>query len=67
MVGPLVQASDGHEAQLAQELVQLLELDQWPDLAALPALLAPPKGDVPSVMVTLPALAIYDGLFGVAR
>jgi hypothetical protein len=67
MVGLLVLAADGHEAQLAQELEQLLEMDQLPDLDALTALLAPPKGEVPEVVVTLPALAIYDGLFEVAR
>jgi hypothetical protein len=67
MVGLLVLAADGYEAQLAQELEQLLELDQLPDLDALTALLAPPKGEVPEVVVTLPALAIYDGLFEVAR
>jgi hypothetical protein len=38
-----------HEAQLAQELEQLIELDQLPDLNALTQLLAPPKGDVPQV------------------
>lgn len=67
MVGLLVLAADGHEAQLAQELEQLLELDQLPDLDALTALLAPPKGEVPAVVVTLPALAIYDGLLEVVR
>lgn len=66
MVGLLVLAADGHEAQLAQELEQLIELDQLPDLNALTQLLAPPKGDVPQVVVTLPALASYDELFEVA-
>lgn len=56
----------GHEAQLAQELEQLIELDQLPDLNALTQLLAPPKGDVPQVVVTLPTLASYDDLFEVA-
>jgi hypothetical protein len=65
MVGLLVLAADGHEAQLAQELEQLIELGQLPDLSALTQLLAPPKGDVPQVVVTLPALATYDGLFEV--
>jgi hypothetical protein len=67
MVGLLVLAADGHEAQLAQELEQLIELDQLPDLHALTLLLAPPAADVPHVMVTLPALAGYDALFEVAR
>lgn len=66
MVGLLVLAADGHEAQLAQELEQLIELDQLPDLGALTQLLAPPKGDVPQVVVTLPTLASYDELFEVA-
>ncbi|BDT74299.1 hypothetical protein os4_38520 (plasmid) [Comamonadaceae bacterium OS-4] len=66
MVGLLVLAAEGHEAQLAQELEQLIELDQLPDLNALTQLLAPPKGDVPQVVVTLPALASYDELFEVA-
>ena len=66
MVGLLVLAADGHEAQLAQELEQLMELEQLPDLNALTQLLAPPKGDVPQVVVTLPTLASYDELFEVA-
>lgn len=66
MVGLLVLAADGHEAQLAQELEQLIELGQLPDLNALTQLLAPPKGDVPQVVVTLPTLASYDDLFEVA-
>jgi hypothetical protein len=65
MVGLLVLAADGHEAQLAQELEQLIELNQLPDLNALTQLLAPPKGEVPQVVVTLPALASYDELFEV--
>ena len=59
-------AADGHEAQLAQELEQLIELDQLPDLNGLTQLLAPPKGNVPQVVVTLPTLAAYDDLFEVA-
>jgi hypothetical protein len=65
MVGLLVLAADGHEAQLSQELEQLIELDQLPDLHALTQLLAPPTGEVPQVVVTLPALASYDDLFEV--
>ena len=64
MVGLLGLAADGHEAQLAIELEQLIELDQLPDLQALTALLAPPKGEVPPVVVELPELAAYDGLLG---
>ena len=66
MVGLLVLAADGHEAQLAQELEQLIELDQLPDLNALTQLLAPPTADVPQVKVMLPALASYDELLAVA-
>ena len=42
MVGLLVLAAEGHEAQLADELEQLIEIDQLPDLHALSELLAPP-------------------------
>ena len=66
MVGLLVLAADGHEAQLAHELEQLIELGQLPDLSALTQLLAPIKGDVPQVVVTLPMLESYDELFAAA-
>jgi hypothetical protein len=65
MVGLLVLAADGHEAQLADELEQLIELDQLPDLHALTRLLAPPTTDVPDVVVDLPSLAGYDALIEV--
>jgi len=64
IVGLLVLAADGHEAQLAIELEQLIELDQLPDLLALSALLAPLPGVLPNVTVTLPALAGFDVLLG---
>ena len=66
MVGLLVLAADGHEAQLADELEQLIELDQLPDLLALGRLLAPPKAELPDVVVHLPALAGYDALIEAA-
>ena len=66
MVGLLVLAADGHEAQLADELEQLIELDQLPDLLALSQLLAPPATAVPEVVVRLPELAGYDALIEVA-
>jgi len=66
MVGLLVLAADGHEAQLADELEQLIELDQLPDLHALTQLLAPPANAVPDVVVELPSLAGYDELIEVA-
>lgn len=62
MVGLLVLAADGHEAQLADELEQLIELDQLPDLQALSQLLAPPMNAVPDVAVDLPSLERYDEL-----
>ena len=64
IVGLLVLAADGHEAQLAIELEQLIELDQLPDMMALNALLAPRPGVLPVVTVDLPALAGFDALLG---
>ena len=64
IVGLLVLAADGHEAQLAIELEQLIELDQLPDLLALTALLAPRPGVLPVVIVELPELAGFDALLG---
>ena len=66
-VGLLVLAADGYEARLADELEQLIELDQLPDLQALTELMAPPGKDVPVVTVKLPSLASYDELLAVAR
>ena len=64
IVGLLVLAAEGHEAQLATELEQLIELDQLPELLALTALLAPRPGVLPVVTVDLPALAGFDALLG---
>lgn len=64
IVGLLVLAAEGHEAQLATELEQLIELDQLPDLLALTALLAPRPGVLPVVTVDLPGLAGFDALLG---
>ena len=64
IVGLLVLAAEGHEAQLAIELEQLIELDQLPDLLALTALLAPRPGVLPVVTVDLPELAGFDALLG---
>ena len=61
IVGLLVLAAEGHEAQLAIELEQLIELDQLPDLLALTALLAPRPGVLPAVTVDLPTLAGLAG------
>jgi transposase InsO family protein len=64
IVGLLVLAAEGHEAQLGIELEQLIELDQLPDLLALTALLAPRPGVLPIVTVDLPGLAGFDALLG---
>jgi len=64
IVGLLALAADGHEAQLATELEQLIELDQLPDLLALTTLLAPRPGVLPDVKVELPDLAGFDALLG---
>ena len=64
IVGLLVLAADGHEAQLATELEQLIELDQLLDLLALTALLAPRPCVLPTVSVELPELAGFDALLG---
>ncbi len=63
IVGLLALAADGHEAQLAAELEQLIGLDQLPDLDALTEPLAPPRRQLPDVIVQLPTLADYDELF----
>lgn len=67
MVGLLALAADGHEAQLADELEQLLEMGQLPDLHALTQLVAPRRGELPEVAVQLPALSGYDALLEGAR
>jgi transposase InsO family protein len=64
IVGLLVLAASGHEAQLATELEQLIELDQLPDLIALTELLAPRPGVLPNVKVELPDLTGFDALLG---
>jgi transposase InsO family protein len=67
MVGLLALAADGHEAQLANELEQLLEMGQLPDLHALTQLVAPRCGELPQVAVQLPQLAGYDALLEVTQ
>jgi transposase InsO family protein len=67
IVALLVLAADGHEAQLADELEQLIELDQLPDLHALTELLAPPRTTVPEVTVQIAALSSYDALIEVSQ
>jgi hypothetical protein len=67
MVGLLALAADGHEAQLADELEQLLEMGQMPELRALTELVAPRRGELPEVAVQLPQLAGYDALLEAAQ
>ena len=67
IVGLLVLAAEGHEAQLADELEQLIELDHLPDLHALSELLAPPRTTVPEVTVQIAALSSYDALIEVSQ
>lgn len=67
IVGLLGLAADGHEAQLADELEQLIELDQLPDLHALSELLSPPPAALPEVRVEMTALSSYDCLIEVTR
>lgn len=64
MVGLLALAARGHEAQLAGELEQLIELDALPELEAITELLAPPATEIPQVRVELPALERYDAMLG---
>jgi hypothetical protein len=59
-------SADGHEAQLAVELEQLIELDQLPEVIALTALLSPPPGEVAIVLVAPPPLPDCDKFFGSA-
>ena len=66
MVGLLALAAEGHEAQLADELEQLIELGQLPELQALRQLLSPRPGVLPTVAVELPGLAGYDALLEAA-
>jgi transposase InsO family protein len=67
IVGLLVLAAEGHEAQLADELEQLIELNHLPDLHALSELLAPPRTTVPEVTVQTAALSSYDALIEVSQ
>lgn len=67
IVGLLSLAADGHEAQLADELEQLIELGQLPDLQALSDLLVPPPTTLPEVTVEMAGLASYDALIEVTQ
>jgi len=65
IVGLLVLAADGHEAELAAELEQLGARNELPDLDALKARLSPRTSVIPAVKVTLPQLTSYDMLLAV--
>ncbi len=61
MVGILALAHErGCEAELALALQADLDRGVLPDLAALVERFRPKDAAVPNVVVTLPALAIYD-------
>lgn len=64
MVGLLVLAAKGHEAQLAAELEALIDLGALPDLEAIEKMLVPTRTAVPMVSVVLPELAVYDAMLG---
>ena len=66
MIGLLdLAASHGCEVLLAQRLAELLERNELPDLAQLSQEFAPRPASLPSIAVTLPALASYDELMEV--
>jgi hypothetical protein len=52
----------GVEAELAQQLEELLELGELPDLEALFAQFAPRQAECPIVVVEMPDASIYDAL-----
>jgi hypothetical protein len=64
MVGLLVLAAKGYEAQLAAELEALIDLGALPELEAIEEMLVPPRTAVPTVSVRLPELAVYDAMLG---
>ncbi len=66
IVGLLALAADGHESALALELEHLHARKELPDLDALTQRLAPRPSAIPRVVVTLPALTVYDALLEVA-
>jgi transposase InsO family protein len=66
MVGLLdLAASHACEALLGQRLGELLERNELPDLAQLGEEFAPRPASLPTIVVTLPALASYDELMEV--
>ena len=66
IVGLLALAAEGHEATLAQQLEQLHEHNELPELEALTDKLAPRSSSIPCVVVTLPNLTVYDALLEAA-
>jgi hypothetical protein len=66
IVGLLSLAADGHEAQLADQLQQLIDRDELPDLKSLTERLKPVATQIPEVTIELPGLADYDQLLEIA-
>jgi hypothetical protein len=63
MIGLLdLAASHGCEASLGQRLGEIIERNELPDLQRLTEEFAPRPLSLPTVAVTLPALAAYDEL-----
>jgi hypothetical protein len=63
MVEVLALANDrGREAELATVLAAHLEAGQLPDMTALRRYFAPDPAGLPTVVVNLVPLAVYEGL-----
>lgn len=65
IVGLLVLAAEGHEAQVAAMLQQHIDRDELPDVQDLTERLKPRTTEVPDVNIKLPRLADYDQLLEV--
>jgi hypothetical protein len=66
MVGLLVLAAEGHEAELAIELEALRAANELPDLEVIRNRFCPHNAAFPALLVPLPALSVYDGLLEAA-
>jgi hypothetical protein len=67
MVRLLALAADGHEADLAIELEALREANALPDLSVIQQRFAPRETPLPTLIVPLPDLGMYDALLGATR
>jgi len=65
IVGLLVLAAEGHEAQVAAMLQQHIDRDELPDVQDLTERLKPRATEMPDVNIELPGLADYDQLLEV--